>query len=261
MPKLIDAHIHVQFPQFNKDRDEIIKRAFDNEIWIINAGADYKSSVKAVELSQKYPNGVFATVGRHPTAKETYDFQYNKFLNLAENKKVVAIGECGLDYYYNPQTNAENIENQKRLFIEHIKLAKEVKKPLMIHCREAFPDLIKILIANYQLLIADRPGIFHFFTGALNDAKKLLEMGFYFTFGGLITFNREFDEIIKHIPMDRILTETDAPYVAPAPYRGQRNEPAYVIEVAKKMAEIKNISFEEIAKITIENAKRIFNIF
>ena len=129
----------------------------------------------------------------------------------------------------------------------------------MIHCRNAFDDLIKLLATNYQLLNSP-PGIIHFFSGTAEDAKKLLELGFSFTLGGVITFARDYDGVIKMIPMDRILSETDAPYVAPVPYRGKRNEPLYVIEVVKKLAEIKNISIEEMAKATVKNANRIFGI-
>lgn len=274
--KLIDVHCHLQFSAFDKDRDETVRRAFKNNIGIINAGANRESSKKAVELAEKYPQGLWAAVGLHPMETEVFDYEF--FKKLANNGKVVAIGECGLDYH-RIKNNESRIKNlQKDIFIKHIELAKEVNKPLMIHCRsgeakrvspqneagrDAFADLIEILIANYQLLITSIPGVLHFFTGSLDDAKKLLALGFYFTFGGLITFNRSFDEIIKFIPLERILLETDAPYVAPAPYRGQRNEPIYIIETAKKMAEIKGIvtadPFEEIVKQTTNNAAVVFN--
>ncbi len=278
-PIIIDSHTHLQFPQFNKDRDEVIKRAFDSGIWLVNVGADKESSVKAVELANKYKEGIYAAVGVHPhDADEDWDYEF--FKNLAKDPKVVAIGECGLDYAVFVRKQSERLQKrasaeaesegglqqeqiiknlQKEIFVKHIELAKEVQKPLMIHCREAFDDLIKILITHNSLLNTP-PGILHFFTGSLADAKKLLERGFYFTFGGLITFNRDFDEIIKFIPKDKILLETDAPYVAPAPYRGKRNEPLYIIETAKKLAEIKDVAFEEICRQTTENAKRVFGI-
>jgi len=305
MPFLFDSHTHLQFSAFNNDRDEAIKRALDNNVWIVNVGSQKNTSQKAVELANKYPEGIYATVGLHPihVDKNHYDFQefdgdngfnprgekfdYDFYKNLARNEKVVAIGECGLDYAVfareqgeRPQkrASAEALregglpsekklkEKQRLVFIKHIELAHEIQKPLMIHCRSAFDDLVRILNSNSQLLNIN-PGIIHFFTGALDDAEKLLEMGFYFTFGGLITYNREFDEVIKFLPLEKILLETDAPYVAPEPHRarlpngqGKRNEPIYISETAKKLAKIKNVSFEEIARQTTENTLKIFKI-
>lgn len=194
-----------------------------------------------------------ATVGAHPTEKE--DFDYSFYRNLAENKKVVAIGECGLDYH-----RKENKKEQKIIFLEHIRLSKEINKPLMIHCRGAFGDLIEILIAGRQLLITDNPGVLHFFTGTIEDAGKLSDLGFYFNFGGLITFNRSFDEVVKFIPLERIMLETDAPYVAPLSMRYKRNEPYYISEIAQKLAEIKNVSLEEVCEKTTNNAVKLFNL-
>lgn len=256
VPKLFDSHTHVQFPEFDKDRDQVIKRAHDADVWIINAGSDKENSAKAVEIANKYKEGVYAVVGQHPSEAGGFDFGF--FRDLAQNPKVIGIGECGLDYYRSKEIDVKS--KQETIFVKHMELANEVKKPLVIHCREAFPDLINILITNNQLLIIERPGILHFFTGTAIDAKQLLDMGFYFTFGGLITYNRSFDEVIKSIPLDRILLETDAPYVSPEPYRGNRNEPAYIVEIAKKMAELKGVSFEEICDQTTENAKKVFAI-
>jgi TatD DNase family protein len=274
IPRLIDAHTHLQFKDFDKDRDETIKRALDKDIWLINAGANKKLSEQAVEIAQKYPIGVWATIGLHPDdAKEGFDYEFYK--NLARNKKVVAIGECGLDYYGKELKDKNNKSIQKEIFIKQIKLAKETDKPLVIHCRQAFDDLIGILEASRELL-NNPPGVLHFFTGTAENAKKLLEMGFYFTFGGLITYNRDFDRIIKNIPIERIMVETDAPFVVPrppsqagacsgvagepAPIRGKRNEPIFVEYVAKKMAEIKNIPFEKVCETTAKNAIDIFNL-
>lgn len=272
IPKLFDAHTHVQFPQFDKDRDEIIKKALESGLWMVNAGADKESSKKSIELARKYPEGVYATVGQHPNEN---DFDYNFYKSLAEDPKVVAIGEFGFEYYIRDPNlqrfgiKDEERERQKEIFLNHLKLAQEVSKPLMIHCRDshsldssfrAFDDLIDMLETNRAMLITGRPGVLHFFTGSLENAKKLLELGFYFTFGGLITFSRDFDEVIQSIPLSRLLLETDAPYVSPAPYRGKRNEPAYIIEVARKLAEIKKVSFEETCKATAENAVKIFNL-
>ncbi len=184
------------------------------------------------------------------------EFDYDYYKKLALDPKVVAIGECGLDYY---RLSEETKEKQKSIFIKQIELAHDVKKPLMIHCREAFGDLIELLTTNYQLLNST-PGVVHFYSGTVEDTKKLMDLGFSFTFGGVVTFTRDYDEIIKMIPLDRILSETDAPYVAPMPYRGKRNEPAYVIETVKKLAEIKGVSMEQMQQQIWENAKTIFTI-
>lgn len=257
-PKLIDAHTHVQFKNFDNDRDEVIKRALDSGIWLINAGANKLWSEQAVEIAEKYPVGVWATVGLHPDdINEIFD--YSLYKNLAQKNKVVAIGECGLDFYRIDIKDEKTKNLQKEIFIEQIKLAKEIGKPLVIHCREAFDDLLEILESNRKLL-NNPPGIIHFFTGSLKNAEKLLEMGFYFTFGGLITYNRDFDETIKKISLERILLETDAPFVSPIPFRGKRNEPAYVEEVAKTMATIKNAGLEEICEKTTANAIDIFKL-
>ncbi|MDP2704631.1 MAG: TatD family hydrolase [bacterium] len=157
------------------------------------------------------------------------------------------------------QAGQKKKEKQRRVFERHIELSHEVGKPLMIHCREAYGHLVEILNSKSEIL-NDPPGIVHFFAGTKEDAKKLLDLGFSFTFGGVITFARDYDEIIRFIPMDRILSETDAPYVTPAPYRGKRNEPAYVIEVVKKLAEIRGISVEQMREQIWENAKRVFRI-
>ncbi len=265
--KFFDAHTHLQSPEFDEDRGEVVQRIFDAEIGVVNVGADKNSSLKAVELAKKYPDRMWATVGCHPHYIEEFD--YNFFRDLAREKEVVAIGECGLDYArINTEQTRNNAEKQQEVFIKHIELAKEVGKPLMIHCRDAFNNLIKILESNVKGQGSNvQSGILHFFTGTFEDAKKLLEMAslpagreFYFTFNGLITHNRDFDEIIKYIPLDRILLETDAPYVAPLSRRGKRNEPSYIIETAQKMAEIKGVSLEELAEKTTENAIKVFGL-
>ncbi|MBI4094680.1 MAG: TatD family hydrolase [Candidatus Liptonbacteria bacterium] len=278
MAKFFDAHTHAQFAAFEHDWKEVIDRALREHVWMINVGTQKDTSEKAIEVAHKYEEGVYATVGLHPihTEKSYHDvkelgmddkareftsrgedFDYDVYKKLAQDPKVVAIGECGLDYY---RLGEETKKKQKEVFLKHIELAHEVAKPLMIHCRNAFPDLIEILTSNIQRLTSNSPGVVHFFTGAPDDAKKLLALGFSFTFGGVITFARNYDEAIKMIPLDRILSETDAPYVAPVPYRGKRNEPAYVIEVVKKLAELKDVPVEKMERQIFTNAKNIFNI-
>lgn len=275
-PRLIDVHTHTQFAAFKKDQDIIIKRALDVGIWMVNVGTQKDTSKAAIDFAHKY-DGVFATVGLHPihTEKSYHDpqelgtsdedngfiscgenFDYDIYKNLAGDPKVVAIGECGLDYY---RLTEDTKEKQAEVFIKQIKLAQEIKKPLMIHCRNAFADLIQLLTFHFQLL-ASTPGVCHFFTGSKEDAEKLVDLGFSFSFGGVITFAREYEKLIKFIPLDRILLETDAPYVAPIAHRGKRNEPLYVEEVAQKIAKILDKDFEEVASVTTENAIRIFRL-
>ncbi|KKW17126.1 MAG: TatD family hydrolase [Parcubacteria group bacterium GW2011_GWA1_50_14] len=281
-----DAHTHAHFAAFENDWKEVIGRALARNVWLVNVGTQRDTSRRAIEVANEYKEGVYATVGLHPihTEKSYHDvkelgtgdkaqeftsrgeeFNYDTYKKLTEDPKVVAIGECGLDYY---RLGEETKKRQAEMFIKQIELAHEVKKPLMIHCRNspspsrggnAFDDLISLLSTHYSLL-PNPPGIVHFFSGTPDDAKKILDMGFSFTFGGVITFTRDYDETIKIIPMDRILSETDAPYVSPVPYRGKRNEPAYVIEVVKKLAELKNIEVEEMEDQIFKNAKNIFRI-
>lgn len=260
--KIIDSHTHLQFESFDKDRGEVIKRALEHGIGTINAGADIESSKKAVEIAGNFSYGVWATSGIHPT-EMTFknDSELKKSIddikNIAKEKSVVAIGECGLDYFHQKEEKQKEI--QRALFLEQIKISNELKKPLVVHCREAFPDLLEVLTLNKNLLLKN-PGIIHFFTGTLNDAKKLLELNFSFTFGGLITFNRTFDEIIKYISIENILVETDAPFVSPQSHRGQRNEPIYIEETTSSLAQIKDIDEDILKKTLLQNTTKIFSL-
>lgn len=276
-PPLFDVHTHTQFAAFAEDQDAVITRALDAGVWMVNVGTQRDTSAAAVATAARYPRGVYAAVGLHPvhTEKSYHDtqelgsaedargftsrgeeFDYEYYKKLAEDPKVVAIGECGLDYY---RLSEDTKIKQHTVFEQHIALAREVKKPLMIHCRNAFADLIEILAA-YRADLNARPGIIHFFAGTTDDAKVLLDLGFSFSFGGVITFARDYDEVIRYIPIDRIVLETDAPYITPVPYRGKRNEPAYIVQVAKKLAEIKALSYEITAQQTTLNAQKIFGI-
>ena len=275
-PKLIDAHTHIQFAAYKNDTDEIIKRSLEAGVWLVNVGTQQDTSKDAIALAEKYPAGVYATAGLHPihTDKSFHDetelgdgmasftsrgeaFDVEAYKKLALHPKVVAVGECGLDYYH--LADSDSREKQKKAFVEQIELALAVKKPLMIHCREAFDDLLNTLRDNRHKL-QTVPGIIHFFSGDIKYATKLLDMGFYFTFGGVITFAKDYNEIIKTVPLNRVMLETDAPYVTPAPYRGKRNEPAYIVEIAKKLGEIKGVGLEEVSHHTVENSRSIFGI-
>ncbi|MDO8557191.1 MAG: TatD family hydrolase [Candidatus Jorgensenbacteria bacterium] len=268
----IDCHTHTQFSAFDSDRAAVVRRALDAGVAMVNVGTKKETSQSAILLAHSYEN-VYAAIGLHPIhashsesdpeelkrgeANPEEGFDYEFYKKLAGDDKVVAIGECGLDYYRIQEDIEEVKKKQKDIFIQQIQLAYEVKKPLMIHCRSALQDLIELLTTNYSLLTSP-PGIMHFFSGTTDEAKKLLDMGFYFTFGGVVTFTSDYDEVVKIVPMDRILSETDAPYVAPIPYRGKRNEPAYVLEVVKKLAELKKVSVETIAERILENAESVF---
>jgi len=278
----IDAHTHVQFAAYDLDRGDVIERSLLGGVRLINVGTQRDTSRRALEVAEKYDDGVYAAVGLHPihTGKTFHDadelgggdaakaftsrgevFDYDYYRTLAVNQKVVAIGECGLDYYkMDDEMIKAAAEKQKIAFYAQIELSKEVKKPLMIHSREAFSDTLDILKAT-----GARDGVAHSFIRTIEEAREFLGMGFYFTFAGNITFKPRADkpsadEVIKFIPIDRILSETDAPYLAPIPYRGRRNEPVYVIEVVKKLAELKNVSTEKMAEAIAQNASRVFGI-
>lgn len=269
-PKLIDAHSHLNFVAFDADRDEVIKRTLEAGIGCVNIGTQKVTSQKAVEIAKQY-DGMFAAVGMHPIhagehfhdtdeiaeeEEESGVFDADFYRSLARHDRVVAIGECGLDYFHVKQE--EDKKKQQTIFRQQIELSLRVKKPLVIHCRDAHEDLLNIL-KDYSGVAADM----HFFggSGSWENVSKYLALGFYLSFTGVVTFSKysHYDDI-RHLPMDRILIETDAPYAAPEPYRGKRNEPRYVIEVAKKIAEVRGLSLESFAEIVMQNTKNLFNI-
>jgi len=249
-PNLVDIHCHLDFKDFNDDRDEVIKRALRENIWMINIGIDAKTSQKAIEIAEKY-EGVFASVGLHPDEKENFDMDY--YRQLDKHPKVVAIGECGLDL----KSQKSNLKSQINIFEKQIELALELDKPLMIHCRDAHEEILDILNSYRDSKLR---GNIHFFSGNWEQAQKYFDLGFTISFTGVITFARDYDEVIKKSPLDKIMIETDAPFVAPVLFRGKRNEPLYVREVAKKIAEIRNEPYEKIAEATTQNALRLFGI-
>ncbi len=271
MTKFFDAHTHVHFPVYAADREAVLARAREAGVKMITVGTQNSTSAAAVALAEAHPENIWATVGFHPghfaenwhhdkneqTEAKRESFDPDRLLKLAKHKKVVAIGECGLDYF-RLVGEGEKI-GQQESFDAQIGLAKKTGKPLMIHCRNAFPDLIQTLSERKDNLLRF-PGAIHFFSGTAEEARALLRLGFAFTFGGVITFARDYDEVIKMLSPEAILSETDAPYVAPAPYRGKRNEPAYVVEVIKKLAELKNKAIEEMAEIIAQNTERIFGV-
>lgn len=312
MPKYIDIHTHVNFKVFKEDGEEVIRRALDNDTWLINVGSQISTSKRAVEIAHKYPEGVYAIVGLHPIHLEesfhdedeisgeggfprsvevgdvasprtrgasptltagftsrAEEFDKNIYREMLQDPKVVAIGECGLDYY---RMDEESIEKQKKAFIAQIELALEVGKPLMLHIRNGSTSSPQVTQKNAYADVAEIlkqypgiKGVSHFFAGSVEDMQRFIELGIYISFAGPITYKPnlkicDYVGVIKETPLNMILTDTDAPYVAPVPYRGKRNEPVYIREIVKKIAEIKNLPEEEVARAIFENAKKLFGI-
>ncbi|SHH46150.1 TatD DNase family protein [Caloranaerobacter azorensis DSM 13643] len=253
---LIDSHAHLDDKRFDKDRDKIIKNLKDNDVSIvINPGADLASSIKAVALAEEYEN-IYAAVGIHPHDAKTMDEDTIEVLkSLLKKDKVIAVGEIGLDYHYDFSPR----DVQKKWFREQIKLAKEFNLPIIVHDREAHKDVYDILKEEQDGTLR---GVLHCFSGSVEMAKEYIKMGFYISFAGPITFKNAKTprEVAKAIDINRILIETDSPYLTPHPHRGKRNEPLYVRYVAAMIAELKGMTIEEVAHITAENTKKLFNI-
>lgn len=252
MSNMFDSHCHPQFPQYDHDRSDVIRRAVEQEVSMICVGTDLEMSKKAIELSKEHRN-IWAAVGAHPNDIE--NLVMDDFVHLMNEEKVIAVGEVGLDYYRTKGDDKQ--EKQREAFKQFINLAYQYKKPLILHCRDAHKDAIEILRLAKNILYG---GVAHSFTGTLEEAREYFNLGFYLGFNGIITFARQYDEVVVHTPLDRILLETDAPYLTPEPYRGQRNEPAYVLEVAKKVAELKDIPLETVIETTTQNTLDLFKI-
>ena len=258
MEALFDTHAHLDFPQYNKDREEVIARARNEGVQYIvaiGAGDGLDSSARAIEIAQDHEY-IWATVGVHPhEAKLMTGKDQDRIRELAGHQKVVAIGEIGLDFAkeYSPR------EVQLARFREQLAVARELNMPVVIHNREAHGDIMRILKDDG---ISETGGVMHCYSGSPEMALDLLRMGFYISFPGVITFKnaKQLPRVAREIPEDRILIETDSPFLAPEPYRGKRNEPAYVRLVAEAIARIREVPFESIARITTENAFKAFNI-
>ena len=259
----IDIHCHLDSKEFDSDRGEILARMKEGGVGAITIGADFQSSKRAVEIAEANEN-VWACIGVHPEYSSVFPSPEHGeggvgFLEeLVKSPKVVGIGECGLDYF---RINSdENKKVQKLLFESQIQFAIKRDKPLMLHCREAYEDTLDILKTYKKEAGEKLRGNVHFFAGNTDVAREILDLGFTMSFTGVITFTRDYNEVIKYIPIESIMSETDAPFVSPAPYRGKRNEPIYVIEVVQKMAEIRGENMDILNKTIINNAKRVFGI-
>ena len=244
---LIDSHAHLNFKAFDNDLEKVIARCFKENVRVINVGAGMETSARAVEIGEEYD--MSAGVGVHPIHAQD-DFDIKKLRSLAESHKVVAIGEIGLDYF---RDYGEFKEKQKEIFIQQLDLAQELDLPVIIHCRKAHEDVLDIL-KDYNL-----KGVIHCFTGRWRDAQRYLDLGFYIGMNGIM-FKFDLKEVIERTPLDKILLETDCPYLTPPQAETERNEPIYVKYVAKEIAKIKNITFEEVAEASVENTKNLFKI-
>ena len=251
--KLVDTHCHLNHKDFNDDREDIFKDIEENMEFVVNIGYDLSSSRKSLEYAEKYKN-VYATVGLHPTdiGDEWNPIVENALLEMGKNEKVVAIGEIGLDYHW--MTKNESV--QKQWFREQMEIARKLNKPVVIHTREATEDTVKILKE-----FPDLHGIVHCYPGSYETAMEVIG-NYYFGIGGVLTFknSKKMVEVVKKLPLERLVIETDAPYLTPEPFRGKRNLPEYVKYVVEKIAEIKGVSVEEVAKITNQNAKEVYKI-
>ena len=253
---LIDSHCHIDDARFDVDRDAIIARARAAGVeHFVTIGCDLETSRAAVSLAQQHPF-IAATVGVHPhEVKRIETTWYDELRSLARSKGVVAYGEIGLDYHYDHSPR----EVQRQRFREQVQLARELGLPIVIHTREAQEDTIAIL---QEEKACELGGVFHCFSGDAWLAKDALDLGFYLSFSGVITFQNAtmLRDIVKTVPLDHILVETDSPYLTPAPHRGKRNEPAYVRQVAEKIAELHGISVQEVEDITTKNTRSLFRI-
>jgi len=280
----IDTHCHLNFKDFKDDADAIIEKTLADNTQMILVGSEQKTSRRATEYAAKYPEGVYAAIGLHPihlediavkndSAEGKYEFtsraekfDYDYYYQLAKNdKKVVAIGEIGLDYYHlPPDKNIPEVkERQQAVLKELLLLAHNLNLPVIIHCREAHEDLLPILTDFYQKYKKDQTrewGVIHCFSGDQKLAEEYQKLNLMISFTGLITFAKNWDELIKNFPLEKIMIETDAPYMAPVPYRGKRNEPAYVKYVAERIAQIKVMNIKEVEDATFANAQRVFGL-
>ena len=251
---LIDSHAHLEMKEFDRDREEVIKRAMQAGVdFIVSVGTNLALSKKAVALAEKHEN-IYATVGVHPhdvakTDKSTYEV----LKELAHKPKVVAYGEIGLDFFRNISPQEKQIE----LFGRQLELAKELQLPVIIHDRDAHEQTLR-MVSNSSVC----RGVFHCFSGDYDMAKQCIDLGFYISVPGVVTYDKAktIQDVARRVPLSSLLLETDAPYLAPIPQRGKRNEPSFIIHTAKKVAELKGLSLEEVAQITTQNAKSLFHI-
>ena len=278
---LVDTHSHVNFNAYREDAEEVIRRALRQGVNLIIVAINHKTAKRALELANKYESGVYVAVGLHPLNLEEHeeknnghselaraeDFNFDVYQQLAKFDKVVAVGEIGLDYFRpDMKTDFALIKKRQREVLqEQWEFAAKLKLPVMVHCRQAHDDMVEILTEHKakfkDLLPKDRPwGVMHCFSGDENLAWQYFNLGLMISFTGVITFSQQWDDLIRKMPEDKIMVETDCPFMSPEPYRGKRNEPFLVKYVAQRIAEIKSLTPEHIAKITTANAQKLFGL-
>jgi TatD DNase family protein len=245
---LIDSHSHLNFEAFEKDLNDVISRCVKEEVFCVNVGSQYETSKRAVEIAEENKT-MFAAIGLHPIHVKD-NFKIEDYRSLAKLNKVVAIGEIGLDRFKNYELF---IDRQKEILLQQLDLAKELNLPVIVHCRMAHKEMIEIL-SNYEL-----SGVIHCFTGTWEEAEKYLNLGFYLGINGIM-YKFDLKKVIEKTPLDKILIETDCPYLTPPMAGVERNEPIFIRYIAKEIAKIKNISFEEVAQTTTYNAQTLFGI-
>lgn len=264
-PKYFDIHSHLNFKQYDADRDVLIAKMKEEGVLTNTVGVNLETSKEAVELAQMHEN-LFATIGFHPDDDKAGSFDEAEFAKLVTHPKVVAIGECGLDYAFMKRSDSgiTDIERekarQKKEFLKQIDFAIKYDKPLMIHCRDAYPDCLEILREKKNEVGDKLRGNFHFFTMSAQVAKECNDIGFSVSFTGPITFVSALVDSVKSVALENMMAETDAPFAAPAPYRGKRNEPAYVKYIVEKIAEIKGIDVARAQEALLDNSLRFFGI-
>ena len=253
---LIDSHAHLDMKQFDSDRDQVIDRALSADVrHIITVGIDIKSSLNAVKLTTHYPP-IFATIGIHPhNADNANKNDLEQIALIAQQNKIIAIGEIGLDFFHNRSARQKQIE----VFTQQLAIAISLDLPVVIHDREAHTNTLNILSSFKK---SGLKGMIHCFSRDYNLAKTFIEMGYYISIPGTVTFNNasQIQDVVRRIPLNRLLLETDAPFLAPTPSRGKRNEPSYIIYTAQKIAKLRGISFEEISYQTSKNVCELFNL-
>lgn len=261
--KYFDAHCHIQFPQYDEDRAEVMKGMEEASVGGIVVGVDLNSTKKAIELVQDKPS-LFASVGLHPNSAPEFE-GIEPYAELARDPKVVAIGECGLDNY-RPGDVAAAKPLQREVFLAHVQLAIETRKPLMIHSRpakgtqDAYNDLIDILASAKHEHGDALSGNIHFFVGGIEEARKLIELDFTLSYTAVLTFARDYDEVVRFAPLSHLITETDSPYVAPAPNRGRRNDPRAIPAIVDAIAGIRNEASEAVRMNILQNVQRVFKL-
>ena len=259
MPKLVDTHTHLNFSHFEKNWQKIAETCLKENIWLINVGCSLKTSKKAVEIANYFEGGVFAAVGVHPAEIKKEKIDFEKFLELAKEPKAVAIGEVGFDFWHEPF----GLEEQKKVLKSFIEIAQEVKKPVIFHLRSSKDKSLNA----YQVLIgflekenfADLKGVVHSFEGSIEEGEVFLKKGFYLGANGLINLSKKTAKVFKKLPLERIILETDAPYLKPPRAKGEINTPCNVVFVADKLARLKKVEEEKIFQITTKNARELFD--